>query len=95
MNNATAPDRDISVDLAATLAEARASILAAPDPAGALRRLSRHVRRERDFARSPAAVPLADLVAARTAGIPSHLTGTVRRDLADVPDIDPLPAWAR
>lgn len=67
------------VGLESVLAEARAAILAAPDPDGALERLRRHVRRERSWAASPAALPIDDLAAARAAGVPTHLAATVRR----------------
>lgn len=65
--------------LESALAEARAAVLAAPDPEGALERLRRHVRRERAFDASPAALPIDDLTAARARGIPAHLAAGARR----------------
>jgi hypothetical protein len=80
-------------DLETALAAARDAVRAAPDSAAALRRLSRHIRRERDFAASPAAVPHDDLVAARTAGVPAHLAAALRP--LGAADDDPLPTWMR
>lgn len=65
--------------LEAALAEVRGAILAARDPEGALERLRRHVRRERQFAASPAALVDDELVAARTSGIRLQEFSTQRR----------------
>lgn len=66
-------------ELDAALAEARAAILAAPHPTGALARLCRHVRRERAFSASPASMPVDDIAAARCAGIAPALAASCRR----------------
>jgi hypothetical protein len=57
-----------AAQLDAALAIARAAVLAAPDPNGALVRLLRHVRREREFSASPASLTVDQVAAARGTG---------------------------
>lgn len=71
----TTPAREI----ADALEEAAAAVLDSPDPAAALSRLRRWARREANFGRSPAALPIDDLVSARADGHDINTAANRRR----------------
>ena len=72
------------------LVEAGEAIAQAPDPAGALARLRRWARRERGFGASPAAIPIDNLIQARTSGInPQLMAGARRLTVYDRPTTTP------
>jgi len=65
--------------LEALLAEMRGAVMASRDPEGALARLRRHVRREREFSTSPASLTVDQLAVARASGVPLQLVAASTR----------------
>jgi hypothetical protein len=66
-------------EIAGALEEVAAAVLDAPDPGATLGRLRRWARREAAFGRSPAAQPIDDIVAAKTAGHDVNTVANRRR----------------